>query len=198
MAKKSGDGPRGRAQGEPARAEPRARPIGWRCASGRRTGSAGRGGSEWRSSSAIAVGRARCARFGRRARLCRHRCRPGGRTGKRIVHVHGVTQMCTSPPHATSTAKPNAKKCRKGTKRVKGVCKRTRRPAASASAGRRSPAEPRAPRTTEGGFRVAPPYFDHTENNDGNTCTERSLHSPRWRPSWPWSARGRGRPADRS
>ena len=44
---------------------------------------------------------------------------------KRIVHVHGVTQL-----HKTAArdqySKPKAK-CRKGTKRVKGVCKKVKK-----------------------------------------------------------------------
>jgi hypothetical protein len=44
---------------------------------------------------------------------------------KRIVHVHGVTQLHKSAAR-DQYAKPK-KRCRKGTKRVKGVCKKVKR-----------------------------------------------------------------------
>jgi hypothetical protein len=45
---------------------------------------------------------------------------------KRIVHVHGVTQLHKSASRAQYTP-PKRKKCRKGTKRVKGVCKKVKK-----------------------------------------------------------------------
>jgi hypothetical protein len=44
---------------------------------------------------------------------------------KRIVHVHGVTQIHKSAARDLYS-KPKAK-CRKGTKRVKGVCKKVKK-----------------------------------------------------------------------
>ena len=44
---------------------------------------------------------------------------------RRIVHVHGVTQVHKSAAR-DQYAKPR-RKCRKGTKRVKGVCKRVKK-----------------------------------------------------------------------
>ena len=43
---------------------------------------------------------------------------------KRIVHVHGVTQVHKS---AARDSVCEAPKCRKGTKRVKGVCKKVKK-----------------------------------------------------------------------
>jgi hypothetical protein len=45
---------------------------------------------------------------------------------KRIVHVHGVTQLHKSAARS-QYGKPKAKKCRKGTKRVRGVCKKVKK-----------------------------------------------------------------------
>lgn len=45
---------------------------------------------------------------------------------KRIVHAHGVTQVHKSAARDQYN-KPKAKKCRKGTKRVKGVCKKVKK-----------------------------------------------------------------------
>ncbi|MEP6910134.1 MAG: hypothetical protein ABI896_06860 [Actinomycetota bacterium] len=44
---------------------------------------------------------------------------------QRIVHVHGVTQIHKSAAR-DQYSKPKAK-CRKGTKRVKGVCKKVKK-----------------------------------------------------------------------
>jgi hypothetical protein len=45
---------------------------------------------------------------------------------KRIVHVHGVTTIHKSAA-IDQYRKPKAKKCPKGTKRVRGVCKRVKK-----------------------------------------------------------------------
>jgi hypothetical protein len=45
---------------------------------------------------------------------------------KRIVHVHGVTTLHKSAA-IDQYRKPKAKKCRKGTKRVRGVCKKVKK-----------------------------------------------------------------------
>jgi hypothetical protein len=44
---------------------------------------------------------------------------------KRIVHVHGVTQVHKSAARDQYAAPK--RKCRKGTKRVKGVCKKVKK-----------------------------------------------------------------------
>ena len=44
----------------------------------------------------------------------------------RVVHVHGVTQVHKSAAR-DQYAKPKAKKCPKGKKRVKGVCKKVKK-----------------------------------------------------------------------
>jgi hypothetical protein len=44
----------------------------------------------------------------------------------RIVHVHGVTQVHKSAAR-DQYGKPKAKKCRKGTKRVKGKCRKVKK-----------------------------------------------------------------------
>jgi hypothetical protein len=45
---------------------------------------------------------------------------------KRIMHVHGVTQLRKSAA-IDQYRKPKAKKCPKGTKRVRGKCKRVKK-----------------------------------------------------------------------
>jgi hypothetical protein len=45
---------------------------------------------------------------------------------KRIAHVHGVTKLHRSAAH-DQYGKPNKKKCRKGTKRKNGVCKKVKK-----------------------------------------------------------------------
>ncbi len=45
---------------------------------------------------------------------------------KRVVHQHGVTTLHKSAARDQYN-KPKAKKCRKGTKRVKGVCKKVKK-----------------------------------------------------------------------
>ena len=155
-------GPRGRAQVEQARAEPRARASSSRRVCGR-TVTRGRGSFRVAFAGALAVGVLDGACFGRRARLCRNRRRPGSGEGEARRARARRDHASTRRPRATSTASRRRRSARKRHEARPGQVQEgqegARRPLPQAAVHRLGHAGHESP---TGRPQVAPSFLRHT------------------------------------